>query len=84
MVLARALQRGGADMELPLQSPPVLRWYMRDMVGRRGRTDEPSPDMAEPPKTKKGSKGKKGSAAKPDLNDYVIEPTVVHIRRPWR
>jgi hypothetical protein len=73
-------------MDLPTQSPPVVRWYFRDIVGRRGKKKEEPSTEARPSKAKK--KGRKGKSQKNEPEQtgdcYVIEPTVVHIRPPRR
>jgi hypothetical protein len=72
-------------MDLPAQSPPVLRWYFRDIVGRRGKKKEEPSTEAQPSKAKKGRKSKRQKVEPEQTGDcYVIEPTVVHIRPPRR
>lgn len=70
-------------MDLPAQSPPVLRWYFRDIVGRRGKAREKKEEETQ--ESKPGRRRSRRNEPDQTGGNYVVEPTVVHIRptRPW-
>jgi len=79
-------------MERPQQSPPIVRRYMREIVGRKGKVVPPphsvSPNAAPPSKTRPRGP-KKGQPAqeqpRPDASaNFVVELTVCHFRPNWR
>lgn len=60
-------------MELPNQSPPVEREYLRALVGRQGKPSRPD---------ESGGSGKKGKEGKKDqqIGDYFVQLATFHIR----
>jgi len=70
-------------MEQPQQTPPVDRQYMRDVVGRKGKSAGGS-DGAPPPRVKRRTQHGHREAAAPASGNFVVELTVVGVRPSWR
>jgi hypothetical protein len=69
-------------MDLPLQSPPVERPYMRLVLGRKTPHDgQMTPPEAERRKAHKKNQVKKQKVREPDHENFVCELTVFHLRQ---
>jgi hypothetical protein len=64
-------------MEQPAQNPPVERMYMRLMVGRKGKPDQPAEEetSSQKPSSRKHTRRRRAAGA-----DYLVELTTFHIR----